>query len=393
MKKASTITDVLPILQNRLKLLEDNSANEVSVMSTLAESVLEEGEIDKEDGAGNKGIVAPSNSDNKAEEDPQNLGILFLDKTCSRTKKLKLLKELKHLGSLNNSSRKKSEVFGEQNLMEGEFDQGDIMEGPTDKSCKQLISKIGDDNKACNSKENYEEGTIVRSAWTIKPILNCLVCIQGDALANLLRFVLIGQDDIHIGLDDIVGNLQLMSSFEALLFKSPCHKRKSNLALGHLIAYILETKYQIQYPVPPNLPTLFSSNNSFSTLQSTRLHPGDEEPRRAEEEEAPAPTPVLDPVPLHLHSPFDQLIERFDRWETRFDDYVAAQEQQYSEDIARYEQHRKEDLAHFDIYITHQQQQHDQDIAWFNAQFTILASYFQQPPPPPPSHDQGPSFF
>ncbi|PKU72233.1 hypothetical protein MA16_Dca006233 [Dendrobium catenatum] len=65
------------------------------------------------------------------------------------------------------------------------------------------------------------------------------------------------------------------------------------------------------YPIPPDLPTLFYSNSSFSTLHSTRLHPRDEEPRGAEEEEAPAPPPIHDPVPLHLHSPFDQLIERF----------------------------------------------------------------------------------
>ncbi|PKU75459.1 hypothetical protein MA16_Dca023045 [Dendrobium catenatum] len=48
-------------------------------------------------------------------------------------------------------------------------------------------------------------GTIMRSDWTIKPILNRLVCIQGDALADLLRFVLIGQADVHIGLEDIIG--------------------------------------------------------------------------------------------------------------------------------------------------------------------------------------------
>ncbi|KAI0488629.1 hypothetical protein KFK09_028468 [Dendrobium nobile] len=58
--------------------------------------------------------------------------------------------------------------------------------------------------------------------------------------------------------------------------RDPGHKRKPNLALGHIIAYVLETKYQLQYPIPPNLPTPFYSNNSFSTLHSTRLHP--EEP-------------------------------------------------------------------------------------------------------------------
>ncbi|PKU76036.1 hypothetical protein MA16_Dca021147 [Dendrobium catenatum] len=173
--------------------------------------------------------------------------------------------------------------------------------------------------------------------------------------------------------------------------RDPGHKRKPNLALGHLIAYILKTKYQLQYPVPPNLPTLFYSNSSFNILHSTHLHPGDEEPRGTEEEEAPAPASVLDPTPIRQHSQFDQLLESYDRWETRIDAYVATQEQQHSEDIAHYEQQRTEDLAHFDSYITHQQQQHDQDIAWFNAQFITLPSYFQQPPPPPPSDDQGPS--
>ncbi|PKU61533.1 hypothetical protein MA16_Dca023843 [Dendrobium catenatum] len=61
---------------------------------------------------------------------------------------------------------------------------------------------------------------IVRSSWMIKTIFNHPVCIQGDTLADLLRFVLISQDDVHVVLDDIVNNLQLMSSFEALLFKS-----------------------------------------------------------------------------------------------------------------------------------------------------------------------------
>ncbi|PKU68693.1 hypothetical protein MA16_Dca009756 [Dendrobium catenatum] len=113
------------------------------------------------------------------------------------------------------------------------------------------------------------------------------------------------------------------------------------------------------------------SMSSFHLLSradsSTRLHPSDEEPRGAGEEEAPAPAPIPDPVPLHQHSPVDQLIERFDRWETRFDAYVATQEQQHSENIAHYDQHRTEDLAHFDSYITHQQQQHEQDIVWFNS--------------------------
>ncbi|PKU72501.1 hypothetical protein MA16_Dca014544 [Dendrobium catenatum] len=93
--------------------------------------------------------------------------------------------------------------------------------------------------------------------------------------------------------------------------------------------------------------------NTADIIFCTRLHPRDEEPRGAKEEEAPAPAPVTDPTPLQQHLQLDQLVERFDHWETHFDAYVVAQEQQYSEDIASYEQHRTEDLAHFDSYITH----------------------------------------
>ncbi|KAI0510890.1 hypothetical protein KFK09_011500 [Dendrobium nobile] len=77
----------------------------------------------------------------------------------------------------------------------------------------------------------------------------------------------------------------------------PCHRRKPNLALGHLIAYILETKYNLQYPARHDLQPPCYSNNSFTILHSTHLHPGDGEGWGAEEEEAPAPVP--DPVPLH----------------------------------------------------------------------------------------------
>ncbi|PKU83359.1 hypothetical protein MA16_Dca023287 [Dendrobium catenatum] len=63
------------------------------------------------------------------------------------------------------------------------------------------------------------------------------------------------------------------------------------------------------------------------------LGAGDEEAQGAEEEEAPVPNPAA--VPLRQHSQLDQLVERFDQWETLFEAYVAAQEQQLIEDIIR----------------------------------------------------------
>ncbi|PKU64174.1 hypothetical protein MA16_Dca005097 [Dendrobium catenatum] len=67
---------------------------------------------------------------------------------------------------------------------------------------------------------------------TVSKIINPVhLSYQGDALADLMEFVLIVQDDWYTVLDDIVGNLQLMSSFEALLFKSSCSTFFNNLLL------------------------------------------------------------------------------------------------------------------------------------------------------------------
>ncbi|PKU81667.1 hypothetical protein MA16_Dca019665 [Dendrobium catenatum] len=108
---------------------------------------------------------------------------------------------------------------------------------------------------------------------------------------------------------------------------------------------------------------------------NTRLYLGDGEAQGAEEEEAPAPVP--EPIPLRQHSQLDQLVEHFDQWDTRFENYVATQDQQHTEDIIRM-QHR-----------------HDQDMVWFESQFAMLTSYFQPPPPqpPPPCDDQDSPFF
>ncbi|PKU76125.1 hypothetical protein MA16_Dca019215 [Dendrobium catenatum] len=81
--------------------------------------------------------------------------------------------------------------------------------------------------------------------------------------------------------------------------------RKPNLALGNIIAYVLESKYILQYPAPPNFQPAFYSNNSFHALHSTCLHQRDGEAQQEEEE---ALTPTRAPQ-------LDQMVERFDQWE------------------------------------------------------------------------------
>ncbi|KAL0923911.1 hypothetical protein M5K25_004698 [Dendrobium thyrsiflorum] len=98
--------------------------------------------------------------------------------------------------------------------------------------------------------------------------------------------------------------------------RDPRHKRKPNLTLGHLIIFVLESKYNLKFLAPPDHLPVFYSNRSFHILHSTH------------------------------HHAIDQLVQIFDQWEARLDFYLTEQQQQY-----------EQNLAHFDIYVGQQQQQ------------------------------------
>ncbi|KAL0926328.1 hypothetical protein M5K25_002546 [Dendrobium thyrsiflorum] len=165
--------------------------------------------------------------------------------------------------------------------------------------------------------------------------------------------------------------------------RDPRHHRKPNLALGHLVSYVLTTKYNLEFPStsasPTHRPTFFS-NNSFHILHSTRLHPEQGEAGEEAEENQPeqVPPPVPTPEPLCQRSHIDQLVDRFEAFETRFDNFETQQLQFQNR---MYE------------YVDQQQQQRIQDRAWFAEQFDILQRYHPPPPPPPPGDDGGSFLF
>ncbi|KAL0922741.1 hypothetical protein M5K25_006755 [Dendrobium thyrsiflorum] len=94
--------------------------------------------------------------------------------------------------------------------------------------------------------------------------------------------------------------------------KDLSHKRKPNLALGYIISYVLESKYNLQYPSPPDHLPSFYSNSSFHILHNTHHYPMHEELEA--EEEGPIPAHV----PIWQQSYINQLVQRFDQWEARF---------------------------------------------------------------------------
>ncbi|KAL0926299.1 hypothetical protein M5K25_002516 [Dendrobium thyrsiflorum] len=74
--------------------------------------------------------------------------------------------------------------------------------------------------------------------------------------------------------------------------RDPSHKRKPNLALRHIIAYVLKSKYNIKYPAPPDYLLAFFSNSSFHILHNSHHHPVHKEAMVEEERPIPAPIPI-----------------------------------------------------------------------------------------------------
>ncbi|PKU70236.1 hypothetical protein MA16_Dca011082 [Dendrobium catenatum] len=147
-----------------------------------------------------------------------------------------------------------------------------------------------------------ETSSLLKDARTIQHVLRTsLIPKVGDRvhitpLLSLTTFYILAHREFN-STDMIFHYIEHLTTI-----RDTGHKRKPNLALGHIIAYVLESKYNLQYLVPPNHPPPFYTNNSFNALHSTHLHPRDGEAQGAEKEEAPAPAHVPEPVPLCQHS-------------------------------------------------------------------------------------------
>ncbi|KAH0450163.1 hypothetical protein IEQ34_020855 [Dendrobium chrysotoxum] len=73
----------------------------------------------------------------------------------------------------------------------------------------------------------------------------------------------------------------------------PTTKKKKNVALGHLIAYVLEKKYNLIHPETPNNLPIYFPDASFRAL--FHRDQGDEGDEMGGQEEAPAPAPAPRP--------------------------------------------------------------------------------------------------
>ncbi|KAL0920143.1 hypothetical protein M5K25_009256 [Dendrobium thyrsiflorum] len=150
--------------------------------------------------------------------------------------------------------------------------------------------------------------------------------------------------------------------------RHPQTKRKKNIALGHLVCYILEKKYNLIYPEPPTEEPIFFTNASFRSL----FHDPSVEGEDSEgDKEAPS---ELAPVPNQ--NAFNDIIQRFDTMETNFGQ--------------RFDQ--------IDLHMKTQEDRHNLDMAWIRGQtdyinqnVAMINSYFTafNPQPPPDQDPEG----
>ncbi|KAL0917955.1 hypothetical protein M5K25_013065 [Dendrobium thyrsiflorum] len=144
--------------------------------------------------------------------------------------------------------------------------------------------------------------------------------------------------------------------------RHPQTKRKKNIALGHLVCYILEKKYNLIYPEPPTEEPIFFTNASFRLLVHDPTVEGEDS--EGEKEVPPEPAPVTN------QNAFKDMIQRFDTMEINFGQ--------------RFDQ--------IDLHMKMQEDRHNLDMAWIRGQtdyinqnVAMINSYFtafnQQPPP------------
>ncbi|PKU76575.1 hypothetical protein MA16_Dca001179 [Dendrobium catenatum] len=149
------------------------------------------------------------------------------------------------------------------------------------------------------------------------------------------------------------------------------HKRKRNIALGRLVNYVLENKYNLFYPDQEYEELLYYNDGSFRAIfkeESGKSHvisDIEEEP-----EGAPAPANELN---------YQYLVQRFDRLETHFDQRFDQIETHLQQQAAQY-QH--------DMGFTREQMN---DISTNVLMMSIYFNIFGGVVVPPPPLDQGPS--
>ncbi|PKU79448.1 hypothetical protein MA16_Dca000793 [Dendrobium catenatum] len=209
--------------------------------------------------------------------------------------------------------------------------------------------------------------SLVRNARIIQHVLRTSIIPKAGCrinithLLSIITFLIMTKepiDEVQLILDYLYGLSEI---------GHVKHKRKNNIALGHLVAYIMDKKYNLVHPDQDFEEPLYYNNGSFREIFNK------EEPSKThvisdtKEEHEAAPAPVNEPN-------YQDLIQRFDRLETHFD-------QRFNQIEAHMQQH--------DIQYTQDMEFMREQINDINSNMLMMSSYFNffgaTPPPPPPN--------
>ncbi|PKU69199.1 hypothetical protein MA16_Dca002469 [Dendrobium catenatum] len=148
------------------------------------------------------------------------------------------------------------------------------------------------------------------------------------------------------------------------------HKRKKNIALEYLVTYILEKKYNLVHPDQEFEEPLYCNDGSFRAIfkeKSSKTHVISD----TEEEPEVAPAPANE-------SNYQDLVQRFERLETHFD-------QRFDQIETHLQQHATQ-YQHDMNFMRDQMNDISTNVLMMSTYFNIFGAA-----PHPPLPDQGPS--
>ncbi|KAL0921242.1 hypothetical protein M5K25_008299 [Dendrobium thyrsiflorum] len=163
------------------------------------------------------------------------------------------------------------------------------------------------------NKDKYHQPrvyTLLQNARIIQHVLRSSIIPKAGDRVNMTPLLSVVTHLIMSGKP--FDEAQLILDYIHSLFdiRHPQTKRKKNIAIGHLVCYILEKKYNLIYPEPPTEEPIFFTNASFRSLIHDPSVEGDDSEG---EKEVP---PELAPVPNQ--NAYQDMIQRFGTMETNF---------------------------------------------------------------------------
>ncbi|KAI0515987.1 hypothetical protein KFK09_008658 [Dendrobium nobile] len=175
--------------------------------------------------------------------------------------------------------------------------------------------------------------SLIHNAHIIQHVLRTSIIFKaGDRvnitlLLSIVTYLIITKQPIDEAL------LILDYLYELSQIGHVAHKRKKNIALGYLIAYNLEKKYELIHQVQDFEVPLYYNNGSFRAIlnkdESCKAHVISD----SEEEHEPATAPASEPNYHDLVQRFDRLESHFDQRFDQIETHLQQQDVQYNQEI------------------------------------------------------------